>query len=168
MEVSYGVNIKDPKMRQYVADKIEKVLLLSGAKMEEIMSEESRQRDDGKGGKDGAVDTGTLHNSIRVLYRDETMVIVGTKLAYSKKLARGEKDPGARLEAIEIWTRRKKLPPNMKKGYRNKSKAQKRFAYNVWKKVSTTGPIPNPFDERAAIRFPGAFRGIVAEVARDD
>ena len=93
---------------------------------------------DGLGGLDGAKDTGRLSNSIGILSKSYDHVAVGTNLQYARKLAFGEADPGANLDWIRKWRRRKNIP---------------RRAKQVWKKVRTKGPIPNPFHERTKKRF---------------
>ena len=132
------VDVKSIDADELFKSKVNKLMVLSGARLNEIMTEESRTRADGLGGRDGAVDTGTLSNSIVVLEQGWDRVVVGTRVGYARTLAEGRPDPGASLEAITRWRKRKKIPRRSKQ---------------VWNKITTEGPIANPFHERTVDRF---------------
>lgn len=119
-------------------DAIRDFIASSGARLEEIFIHESMQRADGLGNPDGAFDTGHLSGSIRILKRDWNQVVVGTKVKYAKNLSLGLPDSAASLEAIRKWRKRKDIPRRSKQ---------------VWKKITTEGPTPNPFDVRAERAF---------------
>jgi hypothetical protein len=111
---------------------------ITGAELQGIFIKQSRKRADGLGGRDGAVDTGELSNSIYILSTDYDHVIVGTNLKRGRMLAEGTPDPSARLDWIRLWRKRKNVP---------------RRAVQVWNKVRTKGPIPNPFHNRTKAEF---------------
>ena len=147
------------------------MIALSASKLDELMTEESRRRADGKGGRDGAVDETTLNTSIGILSKTATSATVGTNLNYAPKLARGLADPSTKISDIAEWAVRKTmggadLVPLS--GGSIRKRAQKvlnhPFVRGVHKKVTTKGPLPNPFDKRAVERFKKIYPDIVREV----
>ena len=113
-------------------------MVLAGASLNELLTHESAQRPDGKGNPDGAVDTGNLSNSFFIIEQDDERVRVGTNVEYALGLAKGLPDPSASLEFIREWRERKNVP---------------RRAKQVYDKITTEGPIANPFHERAMDDF---------------
>lgn len=148
VNVKIDVKYTDYNSPELIMQKTNAMMVFAGARLNEIFVEESRKRSDGIGGDTGAVDTGELSNSIFILSQDYKHVAVGTNLVRARKLALGEPDPAARLDWIRQWRRRKKVP---------------RRAKQVWNKVRTKGPIPNPFHERTKKRFKMLWPDILKE-----
>ena len=161
LRVDFEVKFTDSEGPQQFHDAIDELTTLWGVRLNEIMIEEENIRPDGKG---TAHDTGALNDGTVVLDDQWDHVIVGTNIEYAPKLARGTPEPSTDYDDILRWAQRKQLPPNMKKGYRKKSRAQARFARNVFNKVTTEGPIPNPFDVRTVNRFEHEWQDYISEV----
>ena len=161
LRLEFKVEYTDTDGPQQFHDAVDELTTLWGVRLNEILVEEAGKRPDGKG---TAIDTGALTDSMVILEDAWDHVIVGTNIEYASKLARGTPDPDTDFDDILAWTKRKRLPENMKKGYRKKSKAQKQFARNVTKKLTTEGPIPNPFDVRTVRRFEDEWESFVPEV----
>ena len=140
----------DAIIRAYTRD----LMVTSAAKIHELLTEASAQRDDGLGGPDGAVDTGLLSGSFEILSVSDIDAWVGTRVRYAEKLARGLPDPDVRVDDIEAWAKRKRLP------------ISPGFSRAIASKIKTKGPIPNPFHQRAHDRFIELVPGIIGEVSR--
>jgi hypothetical protein len=130
---------------------IRSISLDIGVRLHQVMVEESKKRADGIGGTTGAVNTGTLANSIAILETDDDRVVVGTRLRYARTLAYGLPTPTAELKDIQKWVDRKRVP---------------RSAYRVWQKVTTRGPMPNPFHDRAKRRIVPELDSIIERSVR--
>ena len=161
LRLEFKVEFTDSEGPQQYHDAIDELTTLWGVRLNEIMVEEESVRPDGKG---TAIDTGALTDSTVILEDKWDRIIVGTNIEYAPKLARGTPDPSTDFDDILQWVKRKRLPENMKKGYRKKSKAERQFARNVTNKLTTEGPIPNPFDVRTVRRFEDEWESFVSEV----
>lgn len=149
MTANYKVTVSQTRLFPVILRTVEdQIQTDAGVRLHELMVEESRTRADGLGGRDGAVDTGTLSNSICITKTAHGQVVVGTRLHYARNLAFGLPDPGASLAQIQKWRDRKRVP---------------RRARTVWEKIKTRGPIPNPFHERASKRFEREIKQIIRE-----
>ena len=148
MEVNIDVEYKEGPGTGLFDEKMQELMFNASIEMQEIMTFEAKQRADGLGNPDGAVDLGELA-TIQIFERDDEHYIVGTRAPYAIGLALGLPDPSASLGAIRNWRRRKNIP---------------RRAKQVYDKVTTEGPIPNPFHERTVERFMEEWPFLVEEV----
>jgi hypothetical protein len=148
LKVRYKVEYTPGTPEDTIKDHSNKMMVFAGAKLNEIFVKESLARADGLGGARGAKDTGELSNSIFILSQDYKHVCVGTNLVRARTLAFGEPDPTAKLDWIRQWRRRKNVP---------------RRAVQVWNKVRTKGPTPNPFHKRTQKIFKAYWSDVIRE-----
>lgn len=147
-EVSIEVKYTEGPGTGLFDEKMKELMFNSAIEMQEIMTFESKQRPDGLGNPDGAVDLGEL-STIQIFEQDDDHFIVGTMAPYAVGLALGLPDPSASLGAIRDWRRRKNIP---------------RRAQQIYDKITTEGPIPNPFHERTIEKFMDRWPFLVEEV----
>jgi hypothetical protein len=150
--ISFGLKPDIIYKEGYNPDDLKKSMRIffatTGAELQTMFKRQSDKRADGKGGRQGAHDLGGLNNSIYILSTDYDHVIVGTNLKRARMLAEGTPDPSARLDWIRLWRKRKNVP---------------RRAVQVWNKVRTKGPIPNPFHKRTKAEFKAQWNKLKKE-----
>lgn len=153
--MSFGIGIKVRFTRgtaiEDVREAVSRILFISGLELRKDLFKAARQRPDGLGGQDGAVNTGIGSDSIDILSRTPNRVTVGTPLRYMHRLARGLPDPNASLDQIQKWAQRKGVAKD---------------PVQIWDKIKTDGPIENPWDRRGTAAFVERFPQIIEREAQ--
>lgn len=165
--IKFDVKFKDIDGSELIKEKLRRIMVFSGVRLEAIFRQESKQRPDGLGNPDGAKDKGELSNSIKILSKDYDHVAVGTNLKRARKLVFGEPDPSTSFQDIFDWAVRKDIIVFRRgsKAFFKANPEKHPFVNNVTKKIRKKGPIENPFPERTVKQFkkewPGIFRQAV-------